>query len=81
MQNCSTRIISIQKGDKFNFLQCLKNDMEQKQMESIPYSSIVGSLMYLQTCTRSNINFVVGMLGRYQSNLGIDHGKAKKKIL
>ncbi|XP_075099222.1 secreted RxLR effector protein 161-like [Nicotiana tabacum] len=50
-------------------------------MESIPYSSIVGSLMYAQTCTRPDISFAVGMLGRYQSNPGIDHWKAAKKIL
>jgi len=42
-------------------------------MESIPYASVVGSLMYAQTCTRSDISFVVGMLGRYQSNPGMDH--------
>ncbi|XP_070013746.1 secreted RxLR effector protein 161-like [Nicotiana sylvestris] len=50
-------------------------------MESIPYSSIVGSLMYAQTCIRPDISFAVGMLGRYQSNPGIDHWKAAKKIL
>ncbi|XP_075098906.1 secreted RxLR effector protein 161-like [Nicotiana tabacum] len=50
-------------------------------MESIPYSSIIGSLMYAQTCTRSDISFAVGMLGRYQSNPGIDHWKAAKKFL
>jgi len=31
-------------------------------MEDIP-SSIVGSLMYAQTCTRPGFSFVVGMLG------------------
>ncbi|XP_075083279.1 secreted RxLR effector protein 161-like [Nicotiana tabacum] len=50
-------------------------------MESIPYSSIVGSLMFAQTCTRPDISFAVGMLGRYQSNPGIDHWKAVKKVL
>ncbi|XP_060198335.1 secreted RxLR effector protein 161-like [Lycium barbarum] len=50
-------------------------------MESIPYSSIVGSLMYAQTCTRPDISFAVGMLGRYQSNPGIDHWKDAKKVL
>jgi len=33
-------------------------------MEDIPYTSIVGSLMYAQTCMTPNISFVVGMLGR-----------------
>ena len=50
-------------------------------MKQIPYASIVRSLMYAQTCTRSDISFVVGMLGRYQSNLGMDHWKAAKKVL
>ncbi|XP_033512448.1 secreted RxLR effector protein 161-like [Nicotiana tabacum] len=50
-------------------------------MESIPYSSIVGSLIYAQTCTRPDISFAVGILGRYHSNLGINHWKAAKKVL
>ena len=50
-------------------------------MKNIPYASAVGSLMYAQVCTRLNIAFVVGMLGRYQSNLGKDHWKAAKKVM
>ena len=41
-------------------------------MEGIPYASAVGSLMYVQTCTRPDISFAVGMLGRYQSNPRLD---------
>jgi len=37
--------------------------------------------MYAQTCTRPDISFAVGMLGRYQSNPGLDHWKATKKVL
>ncbi|XP_074270922.1 secreted RxLR effector protein 161-like [Silene latifolia] len=50
-------------------------------MERIPYASVVGSLKYVQTCTRPDISFVVGMLGQYKSNLGIDHWRAAKKVL
>ena len=32
-------------------------------MRIIPYSSLVGSLMYAQVCTCPDIAFVVGMLG------------------
>ena len=53
---------------QFSLMQCQENDLEQKQMENISYASIVGSLMYAQTCTKPNINFAVGMFGRYQSN-------------
>ena len=37
--------------------------------------------MYAQTCTRPDISFAVGMLGRYQSNPGMDHWKAAKIVM
>ena len=51
MESCSSRIVPIQKGDKFSQMQCPGNDLERKEMESIPYALVVGSLMYIQTCT------------------------------
>ncbi|RVW18947.1 Retrovirus-related Pol polyprotein from transposon TNT 1-94 [Vitis vinifera] len=68
-------------GNRFNLDQCPKNDLEREQIKNIPYVSTVGSLMYAQVCTRPVIAFVVGMLGRYQSNLGINHWKVAKKVM
>ena len=65
MNKCSRGIVPIQKGDKFSLMQCPKNDIERKEMESIPYAAVVGSMMYVQTCTRPDISSAVGMLGRY----------------
>ena len=81
MQNCSSNVALVVKLDIFCELQCLKNDIEKKQMDKILYDSVVGSIMYAQVCTQPNIAYVVGMLGRYQSNPDIDHWKAVKKIL
>ena len=50
-------------------------------MESIPYASVVGILMYVQTCTWLDISFSIGMLGRYHSNPRMDHWKPAKKVL
>ena len=50
-------------------------------MEIIPYASAVGSLMYAHTCTRPDISFAIGMLGRYQINPGLDHWKDAKKVM
>ena len=50
-------------------------------MQNIPYASAVGSLMYAQVCTRHDIAYAVGTLGRYQSNSGLDHQKATKKVM
>ncbi|KAL4351255.1 hypothetical protein GQ457_06G019360 [Hibiscus cannabinus] len=81
MKDCSPSVAPIVKGDKFNLNQCPKNKFEREQMKNIPYASVVGSLMYAQVCTRPDIAFTVGMLGRYQSNPGIDHLRAGKKVL
>lgn len=81
MKDCSPSVAPIVKGDKFNLNQCPKNDFEREQMKNIPYASAVGSLMYAQVCTRPDIAFVVGMLGRYQSDPGLDHWRAAKKVM
>ena len=73
MERCSASVVPIQKGDKFSLEQCPRNELERTEMERIPYASVVGSLMYMHTCTRPDISFAVGMLGRYQSNPGIIH--------
>ena len=78
MKDCAPKDILIAKGDKFNLLQCPKNEIEKKKMENIFYASVVGSLMYPQVCTRLYIAYVVGMLGRYLSNPRMIHWKAAK---
>jgi len=81
MKDCSPVVDPIVKGDRFNLNQCPKNDFEREQTKNIPYASLVGSLMYAQVCIRLNIAFAVGMLRRYESNLGIDHWRVAKKVM
>jgi len=81
MQHCSPSVAPVVKGDVFGSFQCPKTEVEKEQMRMIPYASVVGSLMYAQVCTRPDIAYIAGMLGRYQSNPGPDHWKAAKKVL
>ncbi|RVW26309.1 Retrovirus-related Pol polyprotein from transposon TNT 1-94 [Vitis vinifera] len=81
MSNCALRDTLVAKGDKFSLHQCPKNELEKKDMERFPYASAVGSLMYAQVCTRSDIAYIVGMLGRYLSNPGMDHWKKAKRVM
>ena len=81
MDKFSTSPVPIQKRDKFSLAQCLKNDLEQKQIEAILCASVFRSIIYAQICTRQYISFVTRMLGRYQNNLGMEHWKATKKVL
>ena len=73
MKNCSLIVAPILKGDRFDLNQCPKIDFEWEHMKNIPYALAVGSLMYAQVYTRPDIAFAVGVLGRYQSNPGLDH--------
>jgi hypothetical protein len=81
MHKCSGSPAPVVKGDKFGTFQCPRNQIETDQMKSVPYASVVGSIMYAQVCTRPDLAFITGMLGRFQSNPGLDHWKAAKKVL
>ena len=81
MQECKSGDTLVAKGDKFSLKQCPKGNLEIQEMQKIPYASAVGSLMYAQVCTRPDIAYIVGVLGRYLSNPGMDHWKAAKRVM
>lgn len=63
-------------------MKCPKNVLEQKKMEDISYVFVVGSFyVHSNMYEGSNISFVVGILGRYQSNLYLDNWKVVNKVL
>jgi hypothetical protein len=81
MQDYKSIDSPIEKNEGLSLRMCLKTPDEKTQMEKVPYSSAVGSLMYVMMCTRSDISFAVGMVSRYQANPGQSHWKAVKIIL
>lgn len=52
-----------------------------EKMQTKPYASLVGSLIYTTICTRNDIACIVGMSGRFQENLREAHLVATKKVL
>ena len=50
---------------KDSFRHCEKN--EELLGPEVPYLSVIGTLMYLATCTRPNIIFFVNLVARYNS--------------
>jgi hypothetical protein len=73
MHKCSASHAPIVKGDRYGEFQCPMNQYEIDQMKTIPYASAVGSLQYAQVCTRPDIAYVTGLLGRFQRNSGPEH--------
>ena len=81
MKDCSPGIAPIVKCDRFSLNQCPSNDLEKKEMKNISYAFVVRSLMYAQVCTRPDISYAIGMLGKYQSNPSLEYWKAIKKVM
>lgn len=46
-------------------MQCPQNYLEWKQLETVPYALVMGGLIYVQTCIRSDISFDADMFGKY----------------
>ena len=49
---------------------------KENDISQLEYSQIIGSLMYIMNCRRSDIAYSVNKLSRYTSNLGENHWKA-----
>ncbi|GJT70072.1 hypothetical protein Tco_1029358 [Tanacetum coccineum] len=45
-------------------------------VSQLKYSRVIGCLMYVMTCTRHEIAFVMGKLSRYTNNPGTQHWQA-----
>lgn len=69
------KVAKVPIASHFNFLRedCPKTIIEQKDMEQIPYASVVGSLMYSMVCTRLDLAYLVSLVSKYIGNLGIQH--------
>lgn len=81
MQECKPWDTPVSNGDKFSLIQFPKGNIEIQKIQKIHYASAMGSLMYTQVCTCLNIAFIVGMLGKYLRNLGMDYWKVAKRVM
>ena len=54
---------------------------EKAEMSSVPYRSLIGSLMYLANTTRPDIAFAVNRLARCVENPSKAHWVAAKRVL
>ena len=66
MINCNPIETQIAKGEGLTLQMCPQTSDEKSEMEGVPYSSAIGSLMYAMMCTRPDICYAVGLVSRYQ---------------
>ena len=70
MENFKKDYLSIGHRISLSKRDCATTLEERECMSRIPYTSIVGSIMYAMTCTRLNVAYSLGIVSRYQSDLG-----------
>ena len=81
MQNSKKGNLPSRHGISLFKEQCPKTPQEEESISRVPYASAVGSLMYAMLCTRPDICYAVGIVSRFQSNLGFDYWIGIKHIL
>jgi len=80
MHACKPSPTPIVKGDSFGEFQCPRNQYKIDRIKVVPYTLAVRSLQYAQVCTCPDLAFFNGILGRYQSDPGIEHWRMVKKL-
>ncbi|GAA0147202.1 transmembrane signal receptor [Lithospermum erythrorhizon] len=77
------KVVSISLASHFKFSHplCPSTNEEKLSMKSIPYSSAVGSLMYVMVCTRPDISHAMRVVSRYLSNPERHHWEVVKWVM
>ena len=76
MSDCRPVSTPIESGNHL-----VKASEDEEPLDQQLYQSLIGSLMYLATCTRPDIAFAVGTLARFSSKPNTVHWKGAKRVL
>uniref|UniRef100_A0AAV1VI21 Reverse transcriptase Ty1/copia-type domain-containing protein n=1 Tax=Peronospora matthiolae TaxID=2874970 RepID=A0AAV1VI21_9STRA len=60
-------------GLKLSKKQSPTTDVDRAEMQSKPYRSLIGCLLYITTCTRPDVMYVITQLSRFLENPGQQH--------
>ena len=62
-------------------LKTVEDGEQETEMENVPYSNAIGSIMYAMIGTRCDLAYAVGLVSRYMSRPGLMHWAAVKWVL
>ena len=65
---------------KLSASQCPVSDEDIEYMSRVPYSSVVGLLMYVMVCSRPHLSYAMSMVSRYMANPDKEHWKVVQWI-
>ena len=58
---------------KLSSKKCPQSPEEEEEMSLVPYASVMGLLMYVMVCTRSDLAYIVSIINRFMSNSEKQH--------
>ena len=61
--------------------QCPQSEADKKEMNFVPYASVIGSLMCAMVCSRPDIAHLVSVLSKFMVNSGREHWNGVKWLL
>ena len=66
---------------KLSFALCPQSDEEVDYMSRVPYSSVVGSLMYVMVCSSPDLANAFSAISRFMEKPDKEHWKANQWIM
>ena len=73
MDKSKKGFLPVLQGVRLSTTQCPTTTEDREKMSIVPYASAIGSIMYAMLCTRPDVNLAISLVGRYQSDPGVDH--------
>jgi hypothetical protein len=80
-QDAKAVVNPCESGMKLTKMQSPTTNAEREDMRSKPYRSLIGCLLYITTCTRPDVAYIVTQLSRFLENPGQQHWKAAIRVL
>ena len=81
MKNFKKGYLLIGHGISLSKKDCPTIPLERERMSRISYTSVVGSIMYVMICTRSDVAYSLKVVSKYQLDPDKNHWKVAKIIL
>ena len=75
MQNAKPVTTPLSAHFRLSSALCPQSNEEVDYMSRVPYSSVVGSLMFSMVCSRPDLAYAVSVVSRYMEKPGKEHWK------
>ena len=80
MEQSKKEFLPVLQGVKLSKTQNPTTAENRKRMKVIPYASVIGSIKYAMLCTRPIVYLTMSLARGYNSDPGVDHWTAVKKL-